>query len=208
MESVLSICPIASAKRANRFTSDPRWTVIRTVATYRFWTGHALLLVKTRFLRPRNSRGEIAICPAKWPLPCPQPRSVRDQSATATVSTPRPVRDLDQSEAVTAAASADCPCSVRANGRKPSAASPQSRGVVRVNQLWHYVSPCGASIYCSPHPAALQIAPAARLRGFCLYDFAHGEIITTGMGLVADAEAVSPAKPRNTRRASWRVSGK
>jgi len=27
------------------------------------------------------------------------------------------------------------------------------------------------SIYCSPHPAALQIAPAARLREFCLYGF-------------------------------------
>jgi hypothetical protein len=28
------------------------------------------------------------------------------------------------------------------------------------------MSPVVASIYCSPHPAALQIAPAARLRGF------------------------------------------
>jgi hypothetical protein len=44
MESVLVICPVASAKRANRFTPDPRWTGIRTVATYRFWTGHALPL--------------------------------------------------------------------------------------------------------------------------------------------------------------------
>jgi len=37
--------------------------------------------------------------------------------------------------------------------------------------------PGGASIYCSPHPAALQIAPAARLRGFCLYDSARGELL-------------------------------
>jgi hypothetical protein len=28
------------------------------------------------------------------------------------------------------------------------------------------MSPVGASIYCSPHPAALQIAPAARLQEF------------------------------------------
>jgi hypothetical protein len=51
-----------------------------------------------------------------------------------------------------------------------------------------YVSPVGASMYCSPHPAVLHIAPAARLRGFCLYDSAHGEIITTGIGWLADAE--------------------
>jgi len=36
------------------------------------------------------------------------------------------------------------------------------------------VSPVVASMYCSPHPAALHIAPAARLRGFCLYDSAPG----------------------------------
>jgi hypothetical protein len=40
-----------------------------------------------------------------------------------------------------------------------------------------YVSPVGASMSCSPQPAALHIAPAARLRGFCLYDFAHGELL-------------------------------
>ena len=28
------------------------------------------------------------------------------------------------------------------------------------------MSPVGASMYCSPHPAALHIAPAARLRDF------------------------------------------
>lgn len=63
-KSVLSICPIASEKRANRFSLDPQRTGIRTVATYRFWMGHALPLVKTRFLSPRNSRGETAIWPA------------------------------------------------------------------------------------------------------------------------------------------------
>ncbi len=40
-----------------------------------------------------------------------------------------------------------------------------------------YMSPVVASIYCSPHRSALQIAPAARLRGFCLYDSAHGEFL-------------------------------
>jgi hypothetical protein len=32
-------------------------------------------------------------------------------------------------------------------------------------------------MYCSPHPTALHIAPAARLREFCLYDFAPGELL-------------------------------
>lgn len=40
-----------------------------------------------------------------------------------------------------------------------------------------YVSPGGASISCSPQPAALHIAPAARLRVFCLHDFARGEFL-------------------------------
>jgi hypothetical protein len=39
---------------------------------------------------------------------------------------------------------------------------------VRVNRMFHCMSPVGASMYCSPQPAALHIAPAARLRGFCL----------------------------------------
>ena len=39
------------------------------------------------------------------------------------------------------------------------------------------MSPVGASMSCSPQPAALHIAPAARLREFCLYDFAHGELL-------------------------------
>src|ERR1017187_2169955 len=58
----------------------PRWTGIRAGATYRFWRGHALLLVKTMFLRPRNSRGETATCSGKWPR-----RSIRDGLAFARV---------------------------------------------------------------------------------------------------------------------------
>jgi len=52
-------------------------------------------------------------------------------------------------------------------------------GAVRVNQGRDGVSPVVASIYCSPHPAVLQIAPAARLWEFCLYDFAPGELFMT-----------------------------
>jgi len=122
--------------------------------------GHALLLVKTRFLRPRNSRGESAICPGKWPRRCPQPRSGRDQSATANVSAPRPVRDLDQSEAVTAAASANCPCSIAqmaANHPQPVRSRVEAE---RVNQRRDCMSPVVASISCSPcRPSALQIDP-------------------------------------------------
>ena len=180
MESVLSICPIASAKQANRFTLDPQWTGIRTGATYRFWTRHALLLVKTRFLRPRNGRSESAIWPGKWPRRCPQPRAVRVRSGD--VSSPQPGGVRVQS--VTASAPVTCPWAVRGchrakvgTVRELSAASPQSRGAVRVNQRRDCVSPVVASIYCSPHPAALQIAPAARLRGFCLYDSAPGELL-------------------------------
>ena len=69
---------------------------------------HALLLVKTRFLRPRNSRGESAICPAKWPRRCPQPRSVRVRSGAASSPCPRPrpqtVRGQSMSVPVPAAA--------------------------------------------------------------------------------------------------------
>jgi hypothetical protein len=46
-----------------------------------------------------------------------------------------------------------------------------------MNQRCDGVSPAVASMYCSPHPAALHIAPAARLRGCCLYDFAPGELL-------------------------------
>ena len=117
MESVLSICPIASAKQANRFTLDPQWTGIRTVATYRFWMGHALLLVKTRFLRPRNSRSESAMWPGKWPRRCPQPRAVRVRSGA--VSSPQPGRVRVQS--VTASASASCPWAVHVRDRDRAA---------------------------------------------------------------------------------------
>ncbi len=179
MESVLVICPLASAKQANRFTLDPRWTGIRTGATYRFWTRHALLLVKTRFLRPRNGRSESSIWSGKWPRRCPQPRAVRVRSGD--VSSPQP--GVVRGQSVTASATVTCPWAVRGchrakvgTVRELSAACPQSRVAVRVNQGRDGVSPVAASMYCSPHPAALHIAPAARLRGFCLYDSAPGEL--------------------------------
>jgi hypothetical protein len=53
------------------------------------------------------------------------------------------------------------------------------------------MSPAGASMYCSPHPAALHIAPAARLRGFCLYDSASGSFITTNLFILPDLHFVS-----------------
>jgi hypothetical protein len=49
---------------------------------------------------------------------------------------------------------------------------------VRVNQRRDYVSPVVASMYCSPHPAALHIAPAARLRGFASRILRWGAFIT------------------------------
>jgi hypothetical protein len=61
-----------------------------------------------------------------------------------------------------------------------------------------YMSPGGASMSCSPQPAALHIAPAARLRGFCLYDSAPGELLCEGDGdlpcLAAFASIVSVQK--------------
>jgi hypothetical protein len=55
--TVHSVCQIAFAKWANWFSPDPQWNGIRTGETYRFRTGQAFLLVKTRFLSPRNERG-------------------------------------------------------------------------------------------------------------------------------------------------------
>jgi hypothetical protein len=137
MQSVLSICPIASAKRANRLSPDPRWTGICTGATYRFLMRHALLLVKTRFLCPRNGRSESAIWPGKWPRRCPQPWSVRVRSGD--VSSPQPGGVRVQS--VAASAPVTCPWAVRGchrakvgTVRELSAACPQSRGAVCANQ--------------------------------------------------------------------------
>ena len=70
-----------------------------------------------------------------------------------------------------------------------SAVSPQSRVTVRVNQGRDGVSPVVASMYCSPQPAALHIAPAARLREFCHYDSAPGEVFMADYELqTADGE--------------------
>lgn len=45
----------------------------------------------------------------------------------------------------------------------------RSRAIPRaVNPRRDDMSPVGASMYCSPHPAALHIAPTVRLQGFCL----------------------------------------
>ena len=109
--------------------------------------------------RIRNLSGQMAV-------PMSAASAVRVQSAPATVAAPRLVRDLDQSEAVTAAAPADCPCSIRS--QSASALNPCARisgqlyvAVRRVNVLL-------ASSGCAPH------CTRRRLRGFCLYDSAPG----------------------------------
>ena len=68
------------------------------------------------------------------------------------------------------------PIDFRRPSARMSAASPQSRVAVRVNQGRDGVSLVVASMSCSPQPAALHIAPAARLPKFCLYDSAPGEL--------------------------------
>jgi hypothetical protein len=45
---------------------------------------------------------------------------------------------------------------------------------VCANRKFNYVSPVVASMYCSPHPAPLHIAPAARLRSFASMDSRAG----------------------------------
>ncbi len=108
MEIVLSICPIASVKRANRFSLDPQRNGIRTGSTYRFWTRHALPLAETTgFVREivvADTRCNIAVrrncghghnqsqnansphtghcydSSASVSSPQPKPRSIRDRS--------------------------------------------------------------------------------------------------------------------------------
>jgi hypothetical protein len=58
---------------------------------------------------------------------------------------------------------------------RPKSNSHRCLGRARESRL-DCMSPVVASMYCSPHPAALHIAPAARLRGFCLYDSAPGDL--------------------------------
>jgi hypothetical protein len=60
------------------------------------------------------------------------------------------------------------PTDFRRSSARMSAASPQSRVAVRVNQGRDGVSPVVASIYCSPHPAALQIDPPPGSGDFAL----------------------------------------
>jgi hypothetical protein len=56
-----------------------------------------------------------------------------------------------------------------ANKARPAQRGAVAWGRARESEA-DYVSPVVASIYCSPYSAALQIAPAARLREFCMYD--------------------------------------
>jgi len=89
------------------------------------FTGQALPLRQRRFWCPRNSRGEITICPAKWPRRCPQPRSVRVQS-TGTIN-PRPGHVRVQS--MTASASAVFPSArtLQIRAQSVSLGSPRPR---------------------------------------------------------------------------------
>jgi hypothetical protein len=92
-------CPLNLSNRigeaGNRFLPDRRWIGIRKGATYRFWMAQALLLVKTSFLRPRNGRGEIAICRANGRA------DVRSHGQSVSGPGPCPVRDRVQSESST-----------------------------------------------------------------------------------------------------------
>ena len=56
---------------------------------------------------------------------------------------------------------------------------PHSLLALRVNQRLDGVSLVVASMYCSPHPAPLHIAPAARLREFRLCDSAFEELLAS-----------------------------
>ena len=57
-----------------------------------FLPRQALLLIKMRFLRPRNGRGLVTKCPRQNPVsrPCPRPVRVRNRNQSVIVSSPRP----------------------------------------------------------------------------------------------------------------------
>ena len=112
-----SICPVASAKQANRFTLDPQWTGIRTGATYRFWTGHALTPCQNEVFasakqsrRNRNLSGQMA-APMSVATGSPCPIRGRVQSATGRVRV----------QSVTASASASFPWAVHVRDRDRAA---------------------------------------------------------------------------------------
>ena len=122
-------CPLhlssAFRNRANWRTLHPSPADIHTPVNCRFLTAQALPLRQRRFWCPRNSRGEITICPAKWPRRCPQPRSVRVQS-TGTIN-PRPGHVRVQS--MTASASAVFPSArtLQIRAQSVSLGSPRPR---------------------------------------------------------------------------------
>jgi len=124
-------CPLylscAFTNSASWRTFHPSPADIHTPENCLKFTGQALPLRQRRFWCPRNSRGEITICPAKWPRRCPQPRSVRVQS-TGTIN-PRPGHVRIQS--MTASASAVFPwvrtLHVRAQSVSLGSPRPRSR---------------------------------------------------------------------------------
>ena len=103
MESVLSMCQTASEMWSNRLGLNSRHAGIRTVATYWFWTGHALPLAETTgFVRElvRQIRGATLLLPELWTWPRPIPkrkqpahwhgtRFVRVREQAATLISPR-----------------------------------------------------------------------------------------------------------------------
>ncbi len=122
-------CPLhlssAFTNRANWRKLHPSLADIHTPENCLKFTGQALPLRQRRFWCPRNSRGEITICPAKWPRRCPQPRSVRVQS-TGTIN-PRPGHVRVQS--MTASASAVFPSArtLQIRAQSVSLGSPRPR---------------------------------------------------------------------------------
>jgi hypothetical protein len=138
----------------------------------RTWTRHAQD-ANTDWPCPRTVRS----CGSPWFIrvhsqskPTHSPRPVRDRCRARRLSVRSPrqwarprtrhIRDLARTQTVreqATATSANHPQTVRSRVE-----------AVRVNQRRDCMSPVVASMYCSPQPAALHIAPAARLRGFCL----------------------------------------
>jgi len=126
MQSVHSICPIASAKRANPCSLNRQWTGIRTCATYRFLTDKPYPFasegfgIRERSRRNHNLSGQMAApmsaatvspCPiraASSPRPQPRPRTphvcnpartrtVREQATATSADYPQSVRSRVES---------------------------------------------------------------------------------------------------------------
>jgi hypothetical protein len=82
-----------------------------------FSHGHALLLVKTRILRPRSGRGLDAECPRHSPASRPWPCPVRDRVQSENSPCPRPNRVRNQSTTMSGPCRQTCPWSVHVRGR-------------------------------------------------------------------------------------------